>query len=608
MCGIVGYVGQQDCVPILLKGLSALEYRGYDSAGVAVLENGKMAVRKEVGRLAALEEKIGRMPLSGVIGIGHTRWATHGEPSEVNSHPHLDSKNRIAVIHNGIIENFRELKAFLQGKGVSFRSETDTEVVSQLLSYYYEGDLLKTLFRVIPMLEGSYALGILCQDQPEHLYCVRNGSPLIIGRAKGEFYVASDISAILEYTRDVYILEDDDIADVTKEGIAFYRETGEQVERQTTQIAWSRDSAQKGGYDHFMLKEIFEQPRALRETLAHYVDLETLTIKREAMPFDREQANALEKLTVIACGTAHHAGMIGRVLIETLARVKTETDIASEYRYYDTIDQPGETLIAVSQSGETADTVAAVRKAKGHGSRVVALTNVIGSTIARESDMVMYTLAGPEIAVASTKAYTTQILLFEIIALDLANLRGLLTDEELRERLRELAALPEKAEQVLSHREEVADFAHSEKGCEDVFFIGRLMDYYTSLEAALKLKEVSYIHSEAYAAGELKHGPIALIDDTTLVVATLTQKRIVAKTISNVEEVRARKAKILLVASESIPLNNPQDTVWRVPDTDDLFSPILMILYVQMFAYYMALQKGCDIDKPRNLAKSVTVE
>ena len=608
MCGIVGYVGTENCVPFLLKGLSDLEYRGYDSAGIAVMQEGRLEVCKEAGRLSALKAKLSQHPLEGVVGIGHTRWATHGEPSDVNSHPHLDYQNRIAVIHNGIIENFQELKDFLVEKGISFRSKTDTEVVSQLLSFYYTGNMLETLFQVIPMLEGSYALGILCRDDPDHLYCVRNGSPLIVGRGKDAFFVASDISALLEHTRDVYILEDDDIADITAHEITFYGENGDTLQRPITTVNWSRESAQKGGFDHFMLKEIFEQPRALRDTFAHYVDVDTMTLKRELMPFNREQAMALNKLTIIACGTAHHAGMIGKLLIETMARVKTETDIASEYRYYDNISSPGETLIAVSQSGETADTVAAVRKAKGQGSRVVSLTNVIGSTIARESDVVMYTLAGPEIAVASTKAYTTQLLLFELIALDLACLRGLITQEECSEKLRELAALPEKAEQVLACREAVEEFSHQEKGCEDVFFIGRLLDYYTSLEAALKLKEVSYIHSEAYAAGELKHGPIALIDENTLVVATLTQPKIVSKTMSNVEEVRARRAKILLIASESVDLPSDRDVVWRVPDTQDLFSPILMILFVQMFAYYMALQKGCDIDKPRNLAKSVTVE
>lgn len=607
MCGIIGFAGKRDCVKVLLSGLEALEYRGYDSAGVAVLNGKKLEIRKSIGRLTNLKSELKRDPVGGSIGIGHTRWATHGEPNAINSHPHTDAKNKVAVVHNGIIENYVELKTQLMEKGITFRSQTDTEVVAQLLGYYNTGDMLQTMQKVLPMLRGSFALGVVATDAPNTLYCVRSGNPLIIGKGDDANYIASDASALLTYTRDIYVPDDFEIAVITADNITFYDKNGQPTEKQTTHIDWSTSSAQKNGFDHFMLKEIFEQPRVIADTLNHYIDADTLTLRRDRMPFTRKQAVLLRQLTIVACGTAYHAGMMGKALIQQLAKVRVDTEIASEYRYSEMLNTENEVVIAVSQSGETADTVAAVRKARKNGQRVIALCNVIGSTIARETDAVLYTLAGPEIAVASTKAYSTQMLLFELIALDLANLRGELSDEDLKRHLTELLQIPAKMEQILAQKETVKAFAQSQCKCNDVFFIGRLMDYYSSLEAALKLKEISYLHSEAYAAGELKHGTIAMIDDATLVVAIATQESILEKTMSNVQEVRARGAKLLLLTN--YPFEPPVGAeLWNIPHTFDEFAPMLTIVYLQLFAYYMALQKGCDIDKPRNLAKSVTVE
>ncbi len=607
MCGIVGFTGRTDCVKVLLSGLESLEYRGYDSAGVAVLGQDGLQVRKAAGRLANLRAELTQNPVGGCTGIGHTRWATHGEPNEVNAHPHTDMSGRVAVVHNGIIENFAELKSQLTDQGVKFRSQTDTEVVAQLLGLCDRGDMRATLRQVLPMLRGSYALVIASASQPDTLWCVRCNNPLVIGRGEGANYIASDVAALLRYTREVYLPDDYEVAEITADRISFFAPDGSPIEKEIQQVGWDVDSAQKKGFDHFMLKEIFEQPRAIADTLRHYVDTDTLTLRRDRMPFTRKQAVLLRQLTIVACGTAYHAGMMGKSLIQRLARIPVQAEIASEYRYSETLATENEVVIAVSQSGETADTVAAVRKAKKNGQRVISLCNVIGSTIARETDAVLYTLAGPEIAVASTKAYSTQMLLFELIALDLANLRGELSDEELREHLAELLRIPEKMEQILAQKDMVKEFTHRMKDCEDVFFIGRLMDYYSSLEAALKLKEISYLHSEAYAAGELKHGTIAMIDDTTLVVAIATQESVLEKTMSNVEEVRARGARLLLLSDHEIAVPAKAE-VWAVPQTFDAFAPILTIVYLQLFAYYMALQRGCDIDKPRNLAKSVTVE
>lgn len=612
MCGIIGFTGRRACAGSLLEGLEQLEYRGYDSAGIAILENGGLRIEKAVGRIAGLRERLaGGMP-TGCTGIGHTRWATHGCPSVENCHPHLDAKGRVAVVHNGILENYRELKADLEAKGVAFRSQTDTEVAAQLLGYYDQGDMLATLQTVLPMLEGSFALGVVCADAPDTLYCARRQSPLLIGFGAGEQYIASDAAALIAHTREMLPMEDGEIAVLTPDGVRLYGADGKARQRAAMHVDWDAGAARKNGFAHFMLKEICEQPQALRDTLAHYVDLGTLTVRRGQMPFTPAQACKLREITIAACGTAYHAGVMGKALLEKLAGVRTQAEIASEYRYAPAQvpegGPGGAVFLAVSQSGETADTLAALRKAKGLGMRAIAFSNVIGASIAREADTVLYTLAGPEIAVASTKAYLTQVLLFEILALDLAHLRGRLTDKEMKEALRELAALPERAQAVLDRRGMVLDFARRNRACHDIFFIGRLMDYTTSLEAALKLKEVSYLHSEAYAAGELKHGTIALIDEETLVAAIATQPEILQKTYSNMQEVQARGAYLLLIGTPPAAGLPAGCEVWPVEGVSPNCAPLLATIYAQLFAYYTAQQHGCDIDKPRNLAKSVTVE
>lgn len=610
MCGIIGLVGKRPCVDFLLDGLEQLEYRGYDSAGVAVAQDGQLVVKKEVGRIAGLRSLVEQQKPTGTTGIGHTRWATHGRPCEKNSHPHLDASGRIAVVHNGIIENYAQLRHQLEEQGVAFASETDTEVVAQLLGAYYDTDLLTALRRVLPMLEGSFALGILDARTPDTLYCARRRSPLLVGKGEGECYLASDVSALIAHTRQICSLEDGDIAALQSDGLHIWAEDGQLVERPAMEISWDAAAAQKNGFDHFMLKEIFDQPQALQDTLEHYVDTKSWSVRRERMPFTPQQAMQLQELTIAACGTACHAGMMGRAFLEKLAGIRTHTAVASEYRYGPVFPPQGEgtaAFIAVSQSGETADTLAALRRAKETGMRVIALSNVIGSTISREADTTLYTLAGPEIAVASTKAYSTQVLLLEILALDLAHLRGRISQQELKEHLLDLAKLPQQMQKILGRREQVLDFARRYRACHDVFFIGRLMDYTTSLEAALKLKEVSYLHSEAYAAGELKHGTIALIDEETLVVAVATQPEILEKTYSNMEEVRARGAYLLLIGAQP-PRPLPRDWEFWPVDASPLNAPLLSTVYAQLLAYYTALQHGCDIDKPRNLAKSVTVE
>ncbi len=611
MCGIVGFTGKTSCCEFLLKGLSALEYRGYDSAGIAAMQADGFSVRKAVGRIDRLREEVEQNPLSGVCGIGHTRWATHGKPSVENCHPHFDTERRVALVHNGIIENYAELKAQLMKEGISFASETDTEVVAQLLAYHYEKDMKTTLVKVLAMLKGSFALVILDRAAPDTLYCARSHSPLVIGIGQGCHYVASDVCALLEYTRSVYLPEDGDIAVVTPDKAAFFGLDGKERKRVSVTISWDTSAAQKNGFDHFMLKEICEQPQVIADTLAHYIDQSTYTIRREHMPFTPEQAQQLKELTIAACGTAYHAGCMGKALIEQFAGVRTDACIASEYRYQTVVEQErnpeGHVFLAVSQSGETADTLAALRKAKQLGMRALAFSNVIGASIAREADTVMYTLAGPEIAVASTKAYLTQVLLFEILALDLAHLRGKMNDDQLKAALKHLVELPRQIQSILNQRAIVEDFARANRACHDVFFIGRLMDYTTSLESALKLKEVSYLHSEAYPAGELKHGTIALIDERTLVAAIATQPQILEKTFSNMQEVKARGAYLLLIGT---PPQTPIEgcTVWPIENAPWYTAPLLATVYAQLFAYYTARQHGCDIDKPRNLAKSVTVE
>nr|WP_122012054.1 glutamine--fructose-6-phosphate transaminase (isomerizing) [Maliibacterium massiliense] len=609
MCGIVGYTGDAPCVDYLMGGLRRLEYRGYDSAGVAVFDQGKLVVEKAKGHLDALAQKLQGVTLTGTVGIGHTRWATHGEPSYVNSHPHLDSHEKIAIVHNGIIENYYQLKQMLQAKGVVFRSETDTEVVVQLLGYYYEGNMLETLFRVMKLIEGSFALAIICKDDPDTLYCTRKDSPLVVGKNERASFIASDIPAMLAHTRDIYLLDDYDVAVLTPGKITFYDALGTQIEKQATHIDWDVSSAEKGGYAHFMIKEIHEQPAVLRDTMARYLDAERYQMRGEGLPFDAAQAKAIARMGIIACGTAYHAGLVGKSLFERLWRVPVEVSIASEFRYSDPIIRPGDVYIIISQSGETADTIAAMRLVKKQGATVIAICNVVGSTIAREADHVLYTLAGPEIAVASTKAYSTQLMMLYILALDIAKKRGQIEEDAFRHYIDELAAVPGKVQQLLDEKSDIQRFASETFDCQHVFFLGRGLDYALAMEAALKLKEISYIHSEAYAAGELKHGTIALVERGVLVVGISTQQHLVEKMASNLQEVSVRGAEVLaLVNGACEAIEHQANAFWRMPASDSLVMPMICIVPMQLFAYYMALQKGCDIDKPRNLAKSVTVE
>ena len=609
MCGIVGYIGPKNAPPILMEGLERLSYRGYDSAGVAVIgPDGKIGVRKAKGRLENLAGLLKESPITGSVGIGHTRWATHGEPSDLNAHPHTDVKGGIAVVHNGIIENHAALRRHLEQTGAKFVSQTDTEVIAHLLNWLYDGDMKRTLIRAMGMLEGSYALGVLCDREPGNLYCARNDSPLVVGARNGEGFIASDIPALLSHTRDVIFLQDREIAVLNRQGISVFDAYGNHCHHAVFHVDWDLTSAEKGGYAHYMLKEIHEQPEAARKTAAPRLDVPT----ERWLPVSPEEAKRLKKVTIVACGTAYHAGVYGQYAIEKLARIPTEAAIASEYRYRDPIVGEDELFIAVSQSGETADTLAALREAKRRGAHVIALCNVVGSTISREAgeENTLYTYAGPEIAVASTKAYTTQVELLFLIAAALGKLRGQLTEEQAEKLAAEVRALPEKMEQALKTEQQLQRIASTASQKKHVFFVGRGMDYALSMEAALKLKEVSYIFSEAYAAGELKHGPIALLQEGRLVVATITQPQLIDKAMSNLKEVKARGARILAICRESLreKVEPEVDELILIPDADELICPLLAAIPLQLFAYCMAVQRGCDVDKPRNLAKSVTVE
>ena len=609
MCGIVGYIGPKNASPILMEGLERLSYRGYDSAGVAVIgPDGKIGVRKAKGRLENLAGLLKESPVSGAIGIGHTRWATHGEPSDLNAHPHTDVKGGIAVVHNGIIENHAALRRYLEQTGAKFVSQTDTEVIAHLLNWLYDGDMKRTLIRAMGMLEGSYALGILCDREPGNLYCARNDSPLVVGARDGEGFIASDIPALLSHTRDVIFLQDKEIAVLNRQGISVFDAYGNHCHHPVFHVDWDLTSAEKGGYAHYMLKEIHEQPEAARKTAAPRLDVP----EENWLPIRPEEAKRLKKITIVACGTAYHAGIYGQYAIEKLARIPVEAAIASEYRYRDPIIGEDELFIAVSQSGETADTLAALREAKRRGAHVIALCNVVGSTIAREAgeENTLYTYAGPEIAVASTKAYTTQAELLFLIGMALGKMRGHLTAEQAEALAAEVRALPEKMETALKTESQLQRIASTASQKKHVFFVGRGMDYALSMEAALKLKEVSYIFSEAYAAGELKHGPIALLQEGRLVVATITQPQLIDKTMSNLKEVKARGARILAICRESLreKVESEVDELILIPNADELLCPLLAALPLQLFAYCMAVQRGCDVDKPRNLAKSVTVE
>ena len=608
MCGIVGYTGNKNCVPVLMNGLTALAYRGYDSAGVAVWDGNNIALRKAKGKIENLKNLLEESPVSGKTGIGHTRWATHGEPSDVNAHPHTDTRKSIAIVHNGIIENYQQIKAMLVKNGCVFVSQTDTEVVAQLLGYLYRGNPLSALTQSVAMLEGSFALSIIFADDPTTIYCTCKDSPMVVGHGKDESIVASDIPALLEYTRDVYFVQDRQIAVLRKESISFYDEFGVSIEKTPMHIDWDVESAKKGNYEHFMMKEICEEPEAFKKTFDQYVNKD-FTLKSDLFPWDEARAKGLERLTIVSCGTAYHAGMLGKKFTEHLAKLRVDVDIASEYRYGDNLIQPGEAFMVISQSGETADTIAALRRAKELGCDTMAVCNVIGSTISREAGHVLYTYAGPEIAVAATKSYLTQIIMMYLIALDLAEKRGQMTHEQVKKRLEEMSRIPASMQKILDNKEQIQFFASRSFAVKHVFFIGRGLDYALAMEAALKLKEISYIHSEAYPAGELKHGTIALIEEGSLVVALATQPDLQAKVASNMEEVRVRGAHVLAVT------NGPWEGAkghsheqWEIDAMEDTLAPLCAIVPMQLLAYYLAVQKGCPVDQPRNLAKSVTVE
>ena len=609
MCGIVGYIGGDQAAPILLSGLQKLEYRGYDSAGVAVYNDGGLRVVKSKGRLSVLEGILeGGVTLPGTVGIGHTRWATHGAPSDINSHPQVSDGGKFAVVHNGIIENYLYLKNHLIRRGVEFVSETDTEVVAQMLEYYYQGDVLEAIRKVISKVEGSYALGIICADCPEKLFAVRKDSPLIIGVGEGENYIASDVPAILSRTRDIYRLKDQEIAVLTREGVSFYDQELEPITKEMERVQWDVAAAEKGGYEHFMMKEICEQPEALRKTISPRIRDGQIVL--DDITLTREQLQDLKKVFIVACGTSYHVGVVAKYAFERLLQIPLEVDVASEFRYRDPILDDKTLVIIISQSGETADTLAALRMAKQRGCRILSIVNVVGSTIANESDDVLYTWAGPEIAVASTKAYSTQLAVIYLIALYMAGQLGTISQADMENYLADLQRLPELAEECLKDKEAIQYFASRYFNAHDMYFIGRNVDYAASLEASLKLKEISYIHSEAYTAGELKHGPISLLEDGTLVIAIATYEKLFDKMMSNVREVKARGAVVLgiTVNEREEALKQETDFQFCVPKVTDFMLPSLSILPLQLFAYYVASMKGCDIDKPRNLAKSVTVE
>lgn len=607
MCGIVGYIGAKDTVNVLLDGLKRLEYRGYDSAGLAFVQDGGLKIIKAKGRLKTLEKLTEGVEAKNTIGIGHTRWATHGEPSDVNSHPHTNVSGDIAVVHNGIIENYLKLKELLKDEGVLFTSETDTEVAAHLINRFYKGDLLEAVQKAVNMLEGSYALGVVCKNHPDRIICVKKDSPLIIGLGQNENMIASDIPAILKHTRDIYLLNDGEVAELQRDSVKVYDELGNPVKKEIFKIEWDIAQAEKGGYEHFMLKEIYEVPKALTDTLVPRI--KDGRIDLSDIGIDAAFVKGIKKLFMVACGTASHACYMGKYVIERLARMPVEVDIASEFRYRNPIIGKGDVMVVISQSGETADTIAALREAKRQGAKVIAIVNVVGSTISREADAVLYTRAGPEIAVASTKAYNTQLMAAYMLALEFARLRGAMDEAEYSRLLNGLVEICMAAKSVIKGKEKLQKIASRQFNQRSVFFIGRSLDYVLAMEGSLKLKEISYIHSEAYAAGELKHGTIALIEPGTLVVAILTQDELIEKMISNIKEVKARGAYVLAIAAEKHGnFADFADEVITVPNCESVLLPIIAITPMQIFAYYMAVEKGCDVDKPRNLAKSVTVE
>jgi glucosamine--fructose-6-phosphate aminotransferase (isomerizing) len=608
MCGIVGFTGKIQAAPVLLQGLERLEYRGYDSAGIAVNDGGEMQVVKAKGRLAVLSEKTqGGAAVPGTVGIGHTRWATHGKPSDENSHPHVSENGRIAIVHNGIIENYAPLKEMLQNRGRTFVSETDTEVAAQLIDFYYEGNLLEAVARAVRELTGSYALGIMCTDDPNTIIGVKSHAPLIAAYSDEGNFFASDVMAVTKYTREVSYLEDGEIAVVTPEGISFYTPFLDTVKKERVTIDWDTDAADKCGYEHYMFKEIMEQPEAIVKTVTPYISDSRAQLGDILEP---EFVRSLDRIFIVACGSSYHVGVVAKYNIEKLARTPVEVVLASEFRYCNPIVTGKTLVIVISQSGETADTLEALHEAKRLGARTLAIVNVEGSSIAKAADSVIYTKAGPEIAVATTKAYSTQLAVTVLIALHMADVLGTIDKAEYDEIMRQLIALPDTLRSILDRKDEIQYLAYQHFSNDDMFFIGRNIDYALSLEGSLKLKEISYIHSEAYAAGELKHGTISLVVENTLVIAVASYARLVEKTMSNAREVQARGAHVVAITTESMKsaVETAADEVLTIPDTHEVLLPSVAVLPLQLFAYYIALYRGCDIDKPRNLAKSVTVE
>lgn len=606
MCGIVGYVGERECADVLIDGLKKLEYRGYDSAGIGVFEKDKIVVEKSKGKLNDLIEKMAREKKPhGHCGIGHTRWATHGEPSDINSHPH--GNKRVTIVHNGIIENYKQIKDFLINQGYGFESETDTETVAKLLDYYYNGNPVETISKMIDKVEGSYALGILFRDYPDTIFAVRKESPLIVGVGKNENFIASDVPAILKYTKDYYLLEQNEIAIITEKEVKICTTDGEPITKELQTADWDIDAAEKGGYEHFMLKEINEQPTAIKTTISPRI--------QDGMPYLEESGLTMDMLKnykriyIVACGTAMHAGLVGKYIIEKLARIEVTVDIASEFRYRDPIIEEEDLVILVSQSGETADTYAALKLAKEKGATTLSIVNVKGSTIARESDIVIYTHAGPEISVASTKAYSVQLSIMYLLAFELAYAKGKITEDKCRKLTKALIDIPDRLTDVLELKEKCQFIASRLVNADSLLYIGRGLDYALSMEGSLKLKEISYIHSESYAAGELKHGTISLVTDDMPVIAVATQSDLIEKTVSNVKEVKSRGAKVAIICTEDVELENDvADYLVKMPKLDDILMPMLAAVPMQYIAYYTAVLKGCDVDQPRNLAKSVTVE
>ena len=603
MCGIIGYIGKENAVPIIVEGLKKLEYRGYDSAGIAIRGETEFNIVKQKGRLNVLESELKAHPISGTVGMGHTRWATHGEPSDINSHPHQGNQNKIVIVHNGIIENHKQLRERLEHKGVVFASQTDSEVIAQLAEYYYDGDIINTVIKLTNALDGSYALGIMCIENPDMLVAVRKDNPLIVGVSDSGNFIASDVPAVLKHTNHVYYMEDKEIAVLKKGSVEFFNIDREPVDKSLETITWSLDSAEKGGYSHFMFKEIMEEPRVLQDTIQSAI----LSGGNKDV-IDNLDISCFNKIVISACGSAYNAGIVAKYVFERLCRMSIEVELASEFRYKDAIVNENSLVILISQSGETADTIAAMREAKSKGATTLSIVNVIGSTISKETDHTIYTVAGPEIAVATTKAFSAQLSILYVLAIKFAKKLDRISEGTEQELLAEVMTLPEKTSMLLKQVDLIQKYATTCVGYKSIFFIGRNIDYAISLEGSLKLKEISYIHSEAYAGGELKHGTISLIEEDTLVVAISCCQNLCGKILSNVEQVISRGAKVLLIGNCSGPKEDDKLSIISLPQINELFSPSLSVVVLQLFSYYVAANKGLDIDKPRNLAKSVTVE